>query len=777
MQADDENRIYVVCSKYVSEGALRSTFALHGEVNEVKLLRDGRGNSRGCAFVTFRDRAGAECAVQACNGTELRGRALKVMMADRHRDTTSRTSHAPTSSSAPEVPHLRRESQACPPLQASHLPTSPIPSQPTGLLDPFAELPLISSTGRLPMDQQHVSMQAATFERHNFVCSTAPPLLSPIDPGQPSQPAQGSAFLLPALSEHIHAVCASSDTAQLRHPPIPGSQSPPRLVTSAQAVPQPATVQSSSNIEPDIRPVLLEALNTGACMSATLEGRLVAAVQKLLLSLSATPTSSNGASSPERSVQSLSKLGEVAASSITNIAQAGPRWEGAKVGGHRPFDEAMELAPLEHAEDKGAAAQPDDAIEGLLRKVLDLEELSSPHASAEVAAGVLDEMRPLVPVSAELVRLTMQVERGLRGIQVAAAAEPGRYLRLSSGLGVYARQFEVRQAILSERQAALRGTEARLRRELAQVEEQLVILNASHHQVSASAADDATDNAARDAAVREEALAQRYYDDAAGAQLRCILNLLDRYLEQAEVLSKRCATCCACLQPKPRCCACACAATTSCSQTSSQQMPDAHAASAGGGYRPAGYAALSDCSPGRSDADAHKVAARCEEQLCALRDEVIGVEATLHAATLQELCDPTPALVAGRRRARLIIERILQLTALPLEELEVPKACSVSRNSLYAAATDELLAGLIRKVSDCQAELAQVRASLQGVLATSMSSSTALYLVRDEISSSVRVAPLSPPHRPGASALHKVSIRTSSAWPVDSLFLYSPKNA
>jgi len=78
MQADDENRIYVVCSKYVSEGALRSTFALHGEVNEVKLLRDGRGNSRGCAFVTFRDRAGAECAVQACNGTELRGRALKV---------------------------------------------------------------------------------------------------------------------------------------------------------------------------------------------------------------------------------------------------------------------------------------------------------------------------------------------------------------------------------------------------------------------------------------------------------------------------------------------------------------------------------------------------------------------------------------------------------------------------------------------------------------------------------------------------------------------------
>jgi len=160
-----------------------------------------------------------------------------------------------------------------------------------------------------------------------------------------------------------------------------------------------------------------------------------------------------------------------------------------------------------------------------------------------------------------------------------------------------------------------------------------------------------------------------------------------------------------------------------------------------------------------------------------LRDELIGVEATLHAATLQELCDPTPALVAGRRRARLIIERILQLTALPLEELEVPKACSVSRNSLYAAATDELLAGLIRKVSDCQAELAQVRASLQGVLATSMSSSTALYLVRDEISSSVRVAPLSPPHRPGASALHKVSIRTSSAWPVDSLFLYSPKNA
>ena len=47
------------------------------------------GNSRGCAFVTFRERSSAELAVQRCHGVDLKGRVLKVMMADRRKPSDS----------------------------------------------------------------------------------------------------------------------------------------------------------------------------------------------------------------------------------------------------------------------------------------------------------------------------------------------------------------------------------------------------------------------------------------------------------------------------------------------------------------------------------------------------------------------------------------------------------------------------------------------------------------------------------------------------------------
>ena len=78
-------RIYVVCSKFVDSTGLRVAFEVFGEVMELKLLRDVHGKSRGCAFVTFADRACAEAAVRQCNGQQLAGRVMKVMMAERRR--------------------------------------------------------------------------------------------------------------------------------------------------------------------------------------------------------------------------------------------------------------------------------------------------------------------------------------------------------------------------------------------------------------------------------------------------------------------------------------------------------------------------------------------------------------------------------------------------------------------------------------------------------------------------------------------------------------------
>jgi RNA recognition motif-containing protein len=147
--AEEGWRIYVVCSKYIQEVQLSRFFEEHGEVVKTKMLRDGRGdaagfkwylptvttaphrpagllrahgaathpgarlgplrslrgglqpsqsvlkmrvsrfrptgNSRGCAFVTFRERTSAELAVQRCHGVDLKGRVLKVMMADRRK--------------------------------------------------------------------------------------------------------------------------------------------------------------------------------------------------------------------------------------------------------------------------------------------------------------------------------------------------------------------------------------------------------------------------------------------------------------------------------------------------------------------------------------------------------------------------------------------------------------------------------------------------------------------------------------------------------------------
>ena len=61
-----------------SEDSVRDLFADHGEVESVNLITDREtGRPRGFGFVEM-DEAGATAAIQALDGEEFEGRALKV---------------------------------------------------------------------------------------------------------------------------------------------------------------------------------------------------------------------------------------------------------------------------------------------------------------------------------------------------------------------------------------------------------------------------------------------------------------------------------------------------------------------------------------------------------------------------------------------------------------------------------------------------------------------------------------------------------------------------
>lgn len=62
-----------------NEDAIRNAFAAHGTVGEVAVITDrDTGRPRGFAFVTMPDDSEARNAINALNGADLDGRALKV---------------------------------------------------------------------------------------------------------------------------------------------------------------------------------------------------------------------------------------------------------------------------------------------------------------------------------------------------------------------------------------------------------------------------------------------------------------------------------------------------------------------------------------------------------------------------------------------------------------------------------------------------------------------------------------------------------------------------
>ena len=75
--------IYVGNLSYsVTEDELRNAFATFGAVSEVSIVKDKfSGQSKGFGFVEMPDNSAADAAIKGLNGTDLKGRSIKVNQA------------------------------------------------------------------------------------------------------------------------------------------------------------------------------------------------------------------------------------------------------------------------------------------------------------------------------------------------------------------------------------------------------------------------------------------------------------------------------------------------------------------------------------------------------------------------------------------------------------------------------------------------------------------------------------------------------------------------
>ena len=66
-------------SREVTEEDLRQAFEVFGEVSSIAIIKDGfTGISKGFGFVEMPTQAEAQAAIDSLNGTELKGKAVKV---------------------------------------------------------------------------------------------------------------------------------------------------------------------------------------------------------------------------------------------------------------------------------------------------------------------------------------------------------------------------------------------------------------------------------------------------------------------------------------------------------------------------------------------------------------------------------------------------------------------------------------------------------------------------------------------------------------------------
>ncbi len=73
-------RIYVGNLSFeTTEDGIKDLFSQHGQVDSVSIITDRMtGRSRGFGFVDMPDDTAGQAAMEALNGTEMDGRALKV---------------------------------------------------------------------------------------------------------------------------------------------------------------------------------------------------------------------------------------------------------------------------------------------------------------------------------------------------------------------------------------------------------------------------------------------------------------------------------------------------------------------------------------------------------------------------------------------------------------------------------------------------------------------------------------------------------------------------
>ena len=74
----------------VTEDELQREFAAFGEVVSAKVIKDGySGRSKGFGFVEMSNNTEAEAAINGLNGSEIKGRAVKVNEANPKREGRS----------------------------------------------------------------------------------------------------------------------------------------------------------------------------------------------------------------------------------------------------------------------------------------------------------------------------------------------------------------------------------------------------------------------------------------------------------------------------------------------------------------------------------------------------------------------------------------------------------------------------------------------------------------------------------------------------------------
>lgn len=88
-QADDPplSRLFIVCSKNNTEADFREAFERFGRIEDIRVLKDRDGASKGVAYIKFSKTSEAALACEAMNGQNIgndyQARPIKVIVAAR----------------------------------------------------------------------------------------------------------------------------------------------------------------------------------------------------------------------------------------------------------------------------------------------------------------------------------------------------------------------------------------------------------------------------------------------------------------------------------------------------------------------------------------------------------------------------------------------------------------------------------------------------------------------------------------------------------------------